>query len=302
MVIINNKNFDLGQICESGQCFRMRRIVPVGELKSDGGEAVAKTRHGDSAVGCGQAMDTDEYELIAGDKYLRLSQSGDEISFYCGEDEFENFWENYFDLGTDYGAIAELVDERDEYLKNAVESCGGMRILRQPLWETIISFIISQQNNIPRIRRCVGNICAKYGEELKNADGESFFAFPTADALAPLSEDALMECNLGYRSKYVVKTARAVVSGECVLDDLYDLDYDESMCELLKLNGVGEKVANCISLFALHHIDAFPVDTHIRQILDAHYPDGFPFERYRGYNGIMQQYMFYYKVNIHSRL
>ena len=268
MVRIINKNFDLGQICESGQCFRMRQTMGAGE-----------------------------YELIADDKYLKLSQSGDEISFYCGEDEFEDFWKNYFDLGTDYGAIAELVDENDEYLKNAVESCMGMRILRQPLWETIVSFIISQQNNIPRIRRCVENICAKYGEELKNADGGSYHAFPKAETLAGLDEGALMECNLGYRSKYVVRTARAVASGECIPDDLYDLDYAECMRELLKLNGVGEKVANCISLFALHHIDAFPIDTHIKQILDAHYPGGFPFERYRGYNGIMQQYMFYYKTH-----
>lgn len=260
------ENLNLAQICQSGQCFRMKE-------KSDG-----------------------LFSVIAGKHYLELEQQGEECAFYCDEAEFHDFWEEYFDLKEDYASYIEKIAPDDTYLKNAAEFGSGIRILRQDLWEMIVSFLISQQNNIARIRRCIENICERYGERLVNGHGEVFYTFPMPEMLADLKENALMECNLGYRSKYVVRTAKSVVTGEIDLEAVSRLPYRETREELLKLYGVGKKVADCICLFALHKLEAFPVDTHIDQALQAHYKSGFPMNRYQGFQGVLQQYIFYYEL------
>lgn len=258
--------FDISQICDSGQCFRMQEIR----------EHV--------------------FQIIARDRYLEIEQQGQICTFSCSERELQEFWEEYFDLGTDYGTYIESINPRDLYLTHAVQLGSGIRILKQDLWEMIVSFLISQQNNIVRIRRCINNICEQYGEEKRTPDGRVYYAFPQPEALAGLEEDALKACNLGYRSKYVVRTARSVVSGEVNLEQIQKMTYKNAKQELLKLYGVGEKVADCICLFALHKLEAFPVDTHIRQALDKHYRRGFPMRRYKGYQGVLQQYIFYYEL------
>lgn len=259
-------HFSIEQICRSGQCFRMN---PEGEGR---------------------------YSVIAGNRYLEIRQQGTESCFCCDEDEFESFWKYYFDLETDYSAYFSKINPRDGYLVRAAEFGSGIRILRQDLWEMIVSFLISQQNNIVRIRRCIRNICELYGEEKINARGEVYHAFPRPEALAVLDEDELKACNLGYRSKYVVRAARSAVSGGIDLNAVKTMPYGRARQELLKLFGVGEKVADCICLFALHHLQAFPVDTHIHQAMEAHYRRGFPNRRYRGAQGVMQQYIFYYEL------
>ena len=258
--------FDISQICDSGQCFRMQEIR----------EHV--------------------FQIIARDRYLEIEQQGQICTFSCLERELQEFWEEYFDLGTDYGTYIESINPRDLYLTHAAQLGSGIRILKQDLWEMIVSFLISQQNNIVRIRRCINNICEQYGEEKRTPDGRVYYAFPQPEALAGLEEDALKACNLGYRSKYVVRTARRVVSGEVNLEQIQKMTYKNAKQELLKLYGVGEKVADCICLFALHKLEAFPVDTHIRQALDKHYRRGFPMRRYKGYQGVLQQYIFYYEL------
>lgn len=259
-------NFSLAQICRSGQCFRMRE---------DSGQ---------------------RYRILAGSRYLEAWQQGETCFFGCGEEEFEEFWSDYFDLGRDYGRYIAQINPNDRYLMRAAELGGGIRILHQDLWEMIVSFLISQQNNIVRIRRCIENICEQYGELCVTPQGKSYYAFPGPEALAGLEEDALMACNLGYRSKYVVRAARSAVSGELDLCRLSVLPYRKAREELLQVFGIGEKVADCICLFALHHLQAFPVDTHINQALQAHYKRGFPNRRYRGFQGVMQQYIFYYEL------
>lgn len=259
-------NFNLSQICQSGQCFRMFQ-------KSN-----------------------NVYSVIAGKKYLELEQQENTVIFYCEEAEFANFWQEYFDLTGDYAAYIEQINPKDSYLLNAVAFGAGIRILRQDLWEMIVSFLISQQNNIIRIRRCIQNICECYGEQQINAHGETYYAFPSPQSLAGLEEDALKECNLGYRSKYVVRTARSIASGELDLEEVRRMPYKKAREELMKLFGVGEKVADCICLFALHHLQAFPIDTHINQALENHYKRGFPNRRYKGYQGVIQQYIFYYEL------
>ncbi len=159
-----------------------------------------------------------------------------------------------------------------------------------------IHILISQQNNIVRIRRCIENICREYGEEKITASGEHYYAFPKAEAFACLEEDDLKACNLGYRSKYVVRAAKGVVAGEIDLQAIEKMKYAKAKEELLKIFGVGVKVADCICLFGLHHLEAFPVDTHINQALEKHYKRGFPKRRYKGFEGVLQQYIFYYEL------
>lgn len=266
MVIKTLKNFSLSQICQSGQCFRMKEL-------EDG-----------------------TFAVIAKDRYLEVRQQGEQCSFDCDADEFEGFWKVYFDLEQNYEKYMEAVDPKDAYLIAAMSYGTGIRILRQDLWEMIVSFLISQQNNIVRIRRCIQNICERYGEKRISGNGEVYFAFPRPQALAGLEEDALKECNLGYRSKYVVRAAQSVLSGEQDLERISQMPYPEAKEKLLKFYGVGEKVADCICLFSLHHLQAFPVDTHISQAMEQHYRRGFPKRRYQGFQGVMQQYIFYYEL------
>ena len=160
----------------------------------------------------------------------------------------------------------------------------------------IITFLISQQNNISRIRGCIERLCARYGEKMEAGDTE-YYSFPTPQQLSGATEEELRGLGMGYRARYIVETTRSILDGEVSLEKLYHMKYyRRARKELMKLSGVGEKVADCICLFALHHMDAFPIDTHIRQVLDEHYHRGFPNRRYHGMRGIMQQYIFYYEL------
>ena len=266
MITIQNKNFSVSQICMSGQCFRM--------------EACSENR----------------YSLVAKGKYLELIQQDNEISLDCTQEEYNKLWKNYFDIETDYAEIIASIDTDDTYLSSAAAYGNGIRILNQDLWEMIISFIVSQQNNIKRIRKCIRLLCEKYGEKKTSPNGVEYFDFPTPKALANAQLEDLNMCNLGYRSKYIHQTANSVYHGDIDLSKLCALDYDTAKKELLKLYGVGVKVADCICLFALHKTDAFPRDTHINKVLAAQYPDGFPFEKYGKNSGILQQYIFYYDL------
>lgn len=265
MVTKELTDFDIHQISRSGQCFRMRQILE------------------------------DTYALTAFGKYLEIQQQGMQISFSCTEEEFDALWREYFDLDTDYGSIKRSIDPKDAYLQAAASLGGGIRILRQELWETIVTFIISQRNNISRIRKCVDRLCREFGEKKTDFRGASYDCFPEAQVLAAASEESLRGCGLGYRAPYIRKTAQMVCDGRADLEELFSLDYKTARAELMKFCGVGEKVADCINLFALHHIEAFPIDTHIQDMLKR-YPKGFPFERYAGFAGILQQYAFYYEL------
>lgn len=272
VVKIQVPNLSIEQISESGQCFRMNRL------------------------------DEKRYCLTAFGNYLEMEQTEEELTLFCSWEEYDSIWRQYFDIDRDYGSCIAAVCGEDTYLAQAAAFGSGIRILRQDVWEMLISFIISQQNNIKRIRKCIETLCARYGEK-RCVEGlecignvRSYYTFPSAQALARATEEELRECNLGYRSRYIVNTSRSIVNGEVDLEALRSMEYGQAKEKLLKLSGVGGKVADCICLFGLHHLDAFPVDTHIRQVLDTQYPSGFPFEKYAGYAGVMQQYIFYFDL------
>ncbi len=281
--------FDLAQIADSGQAFRMRPL-PEDLLKTAGYEK--------------------GYQIISGPNYVEIYQNGSDFAICCTEEEY-GYWADFFDLDTDYKSMRAAIAPEDIYLNNAATYGFGVRILRQDVWEIIITFIISQQNNIPKIRNAVEKLSAQYGTAYVNFRGDTYYAFPRPEQLAAASEAQLRDLKLGYRAKYIYQTCQDVVDGRLDLDRLAAIDYKEAMNCLMSIYGIGEKVANCICLCGLHHIDAFPVDTWIKKILLQEYyrPDYeklpksklFPtiiqehFGRYKGFSGVMQQYIFFYE-------
>lgn len=249
------KDMNLRQIADSGQVFRM--------TEEDGGFLVRK-----------------------GKEAVLVKEEADNFTFFCSEEKFHSVWYDYFDLETDYAAIKKLADKKDAYLKKAIASAPGIRILKQDLWEMIVSFIISQNNNIPRIKSCIEKICST------TVDG----GFPTPEEISCIPVSTLRDFGFGYRDEYVNGIAKEVAGGSFDLDALKKLDYEDAHKTLLQKKGIGKKVADCICVFGLHHLNAFPIDTHVKRLLSEHYPSGFPFERYKGCAAVMQQYMFYYEI------
>ena len=285
-------DFDIRTIMNSGQVFRIRPLLRDSGFSAAAGET---------------------FLAAAGSHAVLIRQKPDaegrmRVSFSCTEEEFSDFWNGYFDLNRDYEAIRRSVDPGDSFLTSAVRCGRGIRILRQDLWETIISFLVSQNNNITRIRRSLEALCERYGEKIPvnafpdspsaSLTDASVHAFPSPEAVLEGGPDGLEGLGLGYRDKYIFRMAQRCVGqeGREWLSLLRKGSYEDALALLLREYGIGKKVADCICLFALHHVDAFPVDTHMKQILSAFYPEGFPFSRYEGYAGILQQYMFYYKL------
>lgn len=268
MKTIEIKNLNLKQIADSGQTFRFKLID----------ETPKSITYGITAFG----------------KYLELCQLGNTFSSTCSQEDWDQTWQSYFDLQTDYQKIGQLIlNSGDSYLKECYEYGQGVRILRQDLWEMLVSFIISQNNNIKRIAGSIEKLCQRYGTPI--APEKDIYAFPTPYQIdsAEFFDTSL---GLGYRSEYLKNIFEYIKENPDYLSKLKTMDYEKSMESLLSLKGVGPKVANCICLFGLHHVSAFPIDTHVKQILSAHYPNGFDFNAYEGVAGILQQYMFYHKL------
>ena len=264
MIGIETDHFNPARIAASGQCFRWREA-------KDGG-----------------------FLIPAFGRVLKIYKTGDKsFEMDCPEDDWREIWSGYLDINEDYGRFADaILSSKDEYLKGALKLGEGIRILRQEPWETVVSFLISQNNNIPRIKKSIEALCNEFGEEIE----DGVFSFPSAKTLAKhratLSDKKF---GLGYRDVYIGEIAEYVCDNPQWLDSVKKADRDTAYSELIKRNGIGPKVANCICLFGLHHIDAFPVDTHVKQILERHYSAGFDFERYKGFAGVVQQYMFFAK-------
>ncbi len=242
---------------------------------------------------CGQCFRfSEENGVVSGMVGARLikasqNENGDIVFFGTSEEEFKNIIVPYFDLETDYDALKRFYSS-DETMKKAVESCGGIRILRQDSWEALCSFIISQNNNIKRIKGIVERLCEKFGE--KTPDG---YTFPGPEKLASLSREDLSELRAGFRDKYILDAAAKVASGEVKFEKIRNAPYEEALEELMKIKGVGLKVANCVLLYGFYRTEAFPVDVWVKRVLERFYKNGFPKEFYET-RGIAQQFLFHY--------
>ncbi|MCL2697116.1 MAG: DNA-3-methyladenine glycosylase 2 [Oscillospiraceae bacterium] len=228
------------------------------------------------------------YFGIAGSRAVEIKCEKNGIRLF-GVSDIE-FWENYFDIQTNYKQIISCFSE-DKTLRKACAYARGLRLLRQEPFETLISFIISQNNNIPRIAGIIERLCKNFG----GRTAENHFAFPSAGVLADADLSAI---GAGYRAGYINDAARKVQNGEIDLSLLYEMQIDEAKAELLKIKGVGEKVADCVLLFA-YGKSTFPKDVWVKRALDRFYPEGLP-ACIAGYEGIAQQYLFEYIRNIKS--
>lgn len=266
MIKISSEYLDMRKIADSGQVFRFN--------KTDDGS----------------------YDLIANNKHLRIQKLIDnkDINTYeldCSEEDYNKIWKDYFDMDTDYRIYTDDLDENDVYLQKACEYSKGIRILRQDKWEMLVSFIISQRKSIPAIKSSIEKMAVNLGEEID----DRIYAFPKPQEILSADDTVLESCGLGYRLPYIRAAARDVIENGV---DLYDSDNlsDEELLEKLKeFKGVGVKVANCVLLFGYHRIGAFPIDVWVEKILNNHYDGTFPMERYKGYAGVLQQYMFFYE-------
>lgn len=250
---------------------------------------------------CGQCFRFKENEDgsfwgVAFGKAITLSKTDDTLTLFTNDEDFQNIWRIYFDLDVDYTKIKEDLSKIHPTLAQAAKFAPGIRILRQEPFEALISFIISQNNNIKRISGIVERLCALWGEEI--ADG--VFAFPTVDALSKLTADDLAPIRAGFRARYIVDAVKKVKSGEIDLEKLNSLSFESAKAQLMKITGVGEKVAHCVLLYGLHRLEGFPMDVWMKRAMAVLFPD-LSGEDFGEFAGIAQQYIFHY-ARLHPEL
>lgn len=245
---------------------------------------------------CGQAfrwaVQTDgSWSGVVNGVFLNISKSDDTVILKnTTKEDFENIWLNYFDFEKDYAQICSTL-KQDALIAPTVDEYYGIRILNQDSWEALCSFVISQRNNIKRIKGIIEKLCRTYGDEI--CDG--YYAFPSAEKLSTLTVEDFEALGTGYRAKYLERLAKDVASGKINLEKIKSLSLEEARKELLNIFGVGIKVANCALLFGFGFYDAFPVDVWMDRVLE-YYPDGLP-ECFDGIGGIAQQYLFHWARN-----
>lgn len=251
-ILVKQSDFDLAQTLDCGQAFRWT-------MREDG-----------------------SFEGFSLNRYLHISETEKGVFLFhdTSEKDFLEVWKDYFDFDTDYGTLKKKFSE-DEILAKACSFASGIRILKQDTWETLCSFIISQNNNIPRIKGIIGRLCERYG------------GFPSAGTLAEETAESLAFLRSGFRAKYIEDAAKKTASGEINLKNISEMPYEDARKELMKIKGVGPKVADCVLLFGMHRTEAYPVDVWIKKVLACFYPDGMP-ECTKGYEGTAQQYLFHY--------
>lgn len=261
-------DFDLEKIVSCGQCFRAKAF--------EGGACRFITGE----------------ELI----YIRKLQ-GNNFGVCCSEGSWKRVWMDYFDLRRSYRNIRQSADKGNGFVNAAMESGAGLRVLRQDAWEMLITFIISQRKNIPAISRAVEGLSEKFGRKIITPF-ETVYTFPAPEALCKASEEELDACGLGYRTAYVRDAAERVLAGTLNLDALAAYSDEELYAELVKVHGVGKKVANCVSLFGYGRVSRVPVDVWIDRAIQEDCQGCDPFGDFGSEAGIIQQYVFYYKRNV----
>ena len=279
-ILDNLDSFNLVHIFECGQCFRWK-------LEEDG-----------------------SYTGIIKDAVINVKNEKEKIIF-TGKSKnrnLETIVKEYFDLETNYSYYKNKLSKVDKYLEESINFGNGIRILKQDLWECIISFIISANNNIPRIKKIIEKISINYGEKICFND-KDYYLFPTPEQLSKASVEDLRNLGLGFRDKRIFNTTKMILQKEVDLELLKKCDNTEKMREeLVKLDGVGPKVADCILLFALKRVDVFPIDVWVRRVMNDLYIhneneekvskkelQNLAEQKFLGMSGIAQQYLFYWK-------
>jgi len=273
---IKVENFNIQQTFECGQCFRWDQI----------GE--------------------NHYIGIVKNKVIEIRQDADLVYILnVKKEELAEIWSNYFDFTRDYQSLIMNISSENDVMMKATEYGKGIRILNQDEWETLISFIISANNNIPRIKKIIQSFCEIFGD-MVHYKGQKYYTFPTAEKLRGITADDLTDIRCGYRANYIVNAVEQINSGAVDLYHLKNVDTNSARTELLKIKGVGPKVADCILLFSMEKYDCYPMDVWIKKVTEFYY-----FEReatpkeiqelarsnWGDYAGFAQQYLFYYARN-----
>lgn len=256
-------DFSLRDTLLCGQCFRWQELAP------------------------------DVFSGIVDARPMTVEQQADTLRFRrCTVREFERLWMDYFDLSRDYKALKRRFSE-DAVLSTAIRFAPGLRVLRQPAWETLCSFIISQNNNIKRIKGIIARLCEQFGQPIHGQGCEPAYSFPDAAVLARLSEQELAPLRAGWRAAYLLDAAKKVTLGTVALDALYTDPIDLARASLRQIKGVGPKVADCVLLYGFARTEAFPLDVWMKRVMERYYPDGLP-ACATGHPGLAQQYLFHY--------
>lgn len=254
-----------------------------------------------SVFDCGQAFrwnadENGKYTGIAFGYPACVWKENGKVYIESEEGTFEKIWNEYFDLERDYKILREEIG-KEKTLVKACEFGKGIRILNQEPWEALCSFIISQCNNIPRIKGIVEKLCILCGDETEFM-GKRMFSFPSAESVSRLSDKELDTLRSGYRAAYIKHAAEGVASGEIDLYKIKSLPTEDAKRELLRIEGVGEKVASCTLLFGMGKLDAFPVDVWMKRAIEEFFGKGkFDYKRFGNLAGLAQQYMFHYMRN-----
>lgn len=285
------EHFDVKKVFDCGQCFRF--------------DAVSNSVHETEFAGCAHG------------RYISVAQDGNTLYIYNATvEDYENVWKSYLSLDRDYSKINSdiLSLSNNPSLADAVEKSGGIRILKQDEWEAICSFIISQNNNIPRIKKLVTALCASCGDEVdvshmhghiadthKDQIGH-FYSFPAPERVLSLGIDGLAAIKVGFRAKYIYDAAQKMSQGDIDLSFLSVSPTAECVNHLCSVKGIGPKVASCALLFGFAKLDAFPIDVWIKKVMAKYFDKDFDPATLGTYAGIAQQYLFYYERYLQSKI
>ncbi len=277
MNYISIEDFDLQHIFDCGQAFRWEKVADY------------------------------DYIGVSKDQVLRITQEGTRIGFSCETQLFDEFWHPYFDLNTNYDQIKRTLLIKDPSLTDAIEFGSGIRLLNQEPFEMLITFILSANNHIPRIRSLVKKLCENYGNSIEHPWTDLIgpvYSFPTPQALAAGKIEDFRALGLGYRDRYVLESALKVAETPDILGRIQEMSYGDAKQELLTFSGVGPKVADCILLFSSGRHQAFPIDTWIKKTLERRYGlhqlstkalEAWTDSAFGELKGYAQQYMFFYE-------
>jgi len=274
IIIEQVADFELDQILECGQCFHFEKL------------------------------DNKEYVIIAFSKLLHIKQTNDKVVLYkTSMDEYNNVWKQYFDMDRDYSLIKDALIKKDDKLKDSISSMNGIRILNQDFFEMLISFIISQNKQIPHIKQLVFDISKKYGTYIGNVGEKEYYTFPQPEVLKKLTIEDWKVLKTGFRAPYLYDAVDKISTKAIDRELLDTLTTEEMRNVLMNIKGVGEKVANCVILFSLGRREAFPIDVWMKRIMENIYfgketskteIEKLAKELYGEYGGYAQQYLFHY--------
>ena len=280
--------------------------LPYVRVKYRGAYDLAKT------LDCGQAFRWervgDEWLGVAHGRLISVKQTDGELIIYNStKEDFEGIWCHYFALDEDYDAIdEELLQKCQNPMFIKALKCGrGIRILHQDAWEAVCSFIISQNNNIPRIKKIIDSLSFALGRQIDasmmrdhGAEGREFYSFPTAESVMAAGEEFIFSLKTGFRAKYIIDAAQKWCSGEINEEELKSIEkLEDAIDYLCKVKGIGLKVASCALLFGFERLDPFPVDVWMKRVLDKYFEKDFAPATFGRYAGVAQQYLFDYERN-----